>query len=107
MSGSGFPSPRLKVTIVAAPLALVLGYATVRSIGALQGLPYSSFRVRAVDTLLLPGYLIAAVICPGGIHGTPTAAHYWPYVGLWGNVLWYAAVWFLAGWLLGRRVIRA
>jgi hypothetical protein len=87
--------------------ATVLGYGTVRAIGLLDTLPYSSFRVTLVDCLLMPGGLVGAVMCPGGVHGAKTAAYLWPYVVFWSNVLWYGGLWFLLIWFLGRKFLVA
>ena len=44
------------------------------------------------DVLLLPGYLVAWLFYPGGVHD-----HHgdeWLLVGTWTNILFYALLWF-------------
>jgi hypothetical protein len=71
--------------------SIILGAGTLAVIRGIGSLPFSRGRDTIVDTLLLPGGLLASVFYPFGVHGdSPTS---WAWLSLLGNLAFYAAFW--------------
>ena len=88
-----------KVFLASVPLGIVTGFLI-----ALAGryLPYSQTRDTITDALKLPGWLIARLVYPAGIHTSGGSG--FGYVLLVGVSNWmvYALVWLLCLMLVGR-----
>ena len=97
---------KIRLFIIRASLACVLGYATVYAIGLIGELPYNSTREQIMDALLLPGVLISFPLYPQGLHTYQGRSH-WGLVVILGNVITYSMIWFWMFVLLHRmRVTR-
>ena len=83
-------------------LSLLCGYVTVVIVGAIDYLPYSSFRALIRDLLMFPGGFIGWLIYPGGVH-TGEGSPNWGDIVFWANVLIYSGLWFLIVRLVARR----
>lgn len=87
----------MKTTIGASSRALfslLLGGVSVACVAiAEKWLPYSSVRDDITDAASFPGFLIARIFYPEGVH-TGGGAPDWGIVFLCSNVLFYALFWF-------------
>jgi hypothetical protein len=87
----------MKISVGAASRAffsLLLGGISVACVAiAEKWLPYSSVRDNITDAASLPGFLIARIFYPEGVH-TGGGAPNWGIIFLCSNVLFYALLWF-------------
>jgi hypothetical protein len=76
-------------------LSLLLGAITVACVAvAEKWLPYSSVRDNITDAVSFPGFLIARIFYPEGVH-TGGGAPNWGTVFLCSNVIFYGLLWFI------------
>jgi hypothetical protein len=74
-------------------ISLLLSGLTIGSVGfAERRLPYSSARDNVTDAISFPGFLIARIFYPEGVH-TGRGAPDWGVVFLCSNLFFYALVW--------------
>jgi hypothetical protein len=75
------------------PISLFLAVLTVAAAAcAERWLPYSPLRDRVTGAIALPGFLIARLFYPAGLH-TGNGAPNWGIVFLCSNLLFYSLVW--------------
>ncbi|MGC2743575.1 MAG: hypothetical protein WA672_10335 [Candidatus Angelobacter sp.] len=78
--------------LLRASLSVLLSFATLAGVRALNHLPYSSTRDAITDALSFPGGLIAWLFYSGGVHGGH--AERWAALAIAGNLFFYALIWF-------------
>lgn len=85
-------------------MSLLLGGLTVAAAAcAERWLPYSSLRDSITDAIALPGFLIARVFYPAGVH-TGGGAPNWGVVFLCSNFVFYSLLWLAI--LVGGHILR-
>jgi|ERR1700735_170178 len=88
----------MKTSVGAASRAffsLLLGCVSVACVAIAQKcLPYSSVRDNIIDAASFPGFLIARIFYPEGVH-TGVGAPKWSIVFLCSNILFYGLLWFV------------
>ena len=83
----------LKTTLKRVSISLLLGGLTVAAaVCAERWLPYSSLRDGITDAITLPGFLIARIFYPAGVH-TGHGAPNWGIVFLRSNFVFYSLLW--------------
>jgi hypothetical protein len=85
-------------------ISLLLGGLTVAAAtSAERWLPYSSLRDSVTDAIALPGFLIARLFYPAGVH-TGNGAPNWGIVFLCSNFIFYSLLWLAI--LVGGHVLK-
>jgi hypothetical protein len=92
------------VTAFRVSMSLFLAVLTVAAPAcAERWLPYSSLRDSVTDAIALPGFLIARIFYPAGVH-TGHGAPNWAIVFLCSNFIFYSLLWLAI--LVGGHVLK-
>jgi len=98
--------PRASKVLKQAFVSFLLSGLTIFAISRIDRLPYSPTWVRLSDALEFPGYVIAGLFYPQGIHAGHGSIG-WAYVAVSSLVLFYSVLWFvmirILNWLKGVR----